>query len=182
VPVGACVVVPSLSPSSADLVVARANAQERLRDPLAHAEARALGAAMRARRRAAETAGGPAAAAATRLEGSTLYVTVEPCLFCLGACLLHRVRRVVYGCAGPKFGAFTCMNAHPLPSTLHSGQFLWPPPSASLHSGQFLWPPPSAERAPHRVLVQGGMCEQECADLMKDFFRARRSNGSLFSE
>lgn len=68
------------------------NRVEQLQDPTAHAEILALSAAAGARR-------------SWRLTGATLYVTVEPCAMCLGACYQARVARVVFGAPEPKFGA-----------------------------------------------------------------------------
>jgi tRNA(adenine34) deaminase len=87
VPVG-CVLV-----DSSGLEVARGhNLRERDQDPTAHAEMIALRAAARAR-------------GAWRLDGLTLYVTLEPCPMCAGALVHSRVKRVVYGCPDPKGGA-----------------------------------------------------------------------------
>lgn len=72
------------------------NLREVLRDPTAHAELVAL-------RRAAERRGH------WRLEGTTLYVTLEPCPMCAGALVNARVDRVVYGCDDPKAGACTSL-------------------------------------------------------------------------
>jgi len=116
VPIGAVVVLPG-----GNLFAARGNAQSRLHDALAHAEIRALNAAcydtetsrmnedatnnfesnghvnpLRDEKRLRR-----------RLDGSTLFVTVEPCLMCLGACLLHHVDRVVFGARNLKFGAIS---------------------------------------------------------------------------
>jgi tRNA(adenine34) deaminase len=68
------------------------NQREQLRDATAHAEVVAI-------RRAAKKAG------AWRLPGSTLYVTLEPCVMCAGALVQARVARVVYGCDDAKGGA-----------------------------------------------------------------------------
>ncbi|MGH7440923.1 MAG: tRNA adenosine(34) deaminase TadA [Polyangiaceae bacterium] len=72
------------------------NAREALHDPTAHAEILAL-------RAASSKIGG------WRLEGTTAYVTLEPCAMCAGALVLARVSRVVYGCEDPKAGAVTTM-------------------------------------------------------------------------
>jgi tRNA(adenine34) deaminase len=85
VPVG-CVVV------HGGRVVGRGhNRTEALRDPTAHAEILALG--------AASTAIGN-----WRLTGATVYITIEPCLMCAGALTLARPDRVVFGTRDPKFG------------------------------------------------------------------------------
>jgi len=86
VPIGAVIV-------HAGRIVGRGrNACERLNDATAHAEMVAI------------TAAG-SALGDWRLEDCTLYVTLEPCPMCLGACLNARVRRVVYGAREPKSGA-----------------------------------------------------------------------------
>ena len=80
-----------------------------------------------------------------RLTGSTLYVTVEPCLMCVGAMVHARVATVVYGAAEPKAGAIISMtSAHEL---------------AGLN---------------HRLQAIGGVREDECREVMQQFFRARR--------
>lgn len=68
------------------------NRREELQDPIAHAETLALRAAAKARGH-------------WRLEGATVYSTLEPCPMCAGALLQARVARVVYGAADPKAGA-----------------------------------------------------------------------------
>lgn len=100
-------------------------------DPTAHAEIVAL-------RQAARTLGN------YRLGGTTLYVTVEPCLMCVGALVNARVSTVVYGVAEPKFGA--------LVSLLRVDEL----------------------RVNHRFEVVGPLLEAECRKLMVDFFQYRR--------
>ena len=80
-----------------------------------------------------------------RLTGCTLYVTVEPCPMCAGAIINSRLGRVVYGCDDPKAGAAR--------SLFH----LLDNPALN-----------------HQVEITAGVREDECAQLMKDFFRARR--------
>ena len=76
-------------------------------DPTAHAEIVAL-------RRAAAAAGN------YRLTNATMYVTVEPCLMCVGAMVHARIALVVYGAAEPKAGALQSMTrAHELPGLNH---------------------------------------------------------------
>jgi len=101
------------------------------RDPTAHAEILAL-------REAARAAGN------YRLTGATAYVTVEPCLMCVGALINARVATVVYGAAEPKWGAL-----------------------ASVIDAKAL-------RTNHRFEVVAGVCEPECRQLMVDFFKLRR--------
>jgi tRNA(adenine34) deaminase len=100
-------------------------------DPTAHAEVVAL-------RQAAQ------AVANYRMPGSTVYVTVEPCLMCVGALVNARVKTVVYGVAEPKWGA--------LVSLLDA----------------------AALRLNHRVEIVGGVLEAECRQLLVDFFKSRR--------
>jgi tRNA(adenine34) deaminase len=77
---------------------------------------------------------------------ATLYVTLEPCAMCAGAIVLARVPRVVFGTADPKAGA--------------AGSVL-----------DVLAEP----RFNHRPVVASGVLRSECADLLLDFFTARRS-------
>ena len=126
VPVG-CVVV------RADEVVAAAgNGRERHHDPTAHAEVLAL-------RDAA------AATGTWRLDGCTLYVTLEPCAMCAGAIVLARVDRVVFGAADPKAGF-----------------------AGSL--GNLV----QDDRLNHRTELSGGVLGDECGHLLRSFFRERR--------
>lgn len=80
-----------------------------------------------------------------RLTGCTLYVTVEPCPMCAGAIVNSRLDRVVYGCDDPKGGAVR--------SLFHIVD------NPSLN---------------HRVEVAAGVRAEECAAIMRDFFRSRR--------
>jgi tRNA(adenine34) deaminase len=101
-------------------------------DPTAHAEILAL-------RAAAKSLGN------YRLTGATMYVTVEPCLMCVGAMIHARIGLVVFGAAEPKAGALESMtNAHEL---------------AGLN---------------HRLSVIGGVLADESRDLLQQFFQARR--------
>ena len=86
-----------------------------------------------------------AALGSWRVLESTLYVTLEPCAMCAGAIVLARVPRVVYGCTDPKAGA--------------AGSVL-----------DVLADP----RLNHRPEVVGGVLADECAELLRSFFRARR--------
>ncbi len=101
-------------------------------DPTAHAEIVAL-------REGARAAGN------YRLTAATLYVTVEPCLMCVGALVHARVREVVYGAAEPRTGA------------LASATRALDTPGLN-----------------HRFAVIGGVLEPACRDLMQAFFRNRR--------
>ena len=80
-----------------------------------------------------------------RLLNTTLYVTIEPCMMCMGAILHARVTRLVFGAADPKWGA-----------------------AGSLYD---LAQDP---RLNHRVEVIGGISEDVCRKMIQDFFRSRR--------
>ncbi len=101
-------------------------------DPTAHAEIVAL-----------RTAG--LALENYRINDTTLYVTLEPCVMCMGALAHSRIKRLVFGAYDPKRGA-VC-NA------------------LSLTDASFL---------NHRISWTGGVLEAQCAELLRDFFRARR--------
>ena len=80
-----------------------------------------------------------------RLERTTLYVTLEPCAMCMGAVLNARVSRVVFGAWDPKAGA--CGSIIDLPRE---------------------------PKLTHRLDVFGGVCSDESAALLRDFFESRR--------
>lgn len=80
-----------------------------------------------------------------RLTGCTLYVTLEPCVMCAGAIVLARLPRLVYGANDPKAGA--CVSLYNVPQD---------------------------ERLNHRVEMASGILADECGELLKAFFRARR--------
>ncbi|MFT4034881.1 MAG: tRNA adenosine(34) deaminase TadA [Patulibacter sp.] len=80
-----------------------------------------------------------------RVSGATLYVTLEPCAMCAGAIVLARVPRVVFGAYDPKAGA-----AGSVLSVLDRPQLN------------------------HRPQVAGGVLAEQCGDLLRAFFRARR--------
>lgn len=129
VPVGAVLV------GEGGEILARAyNRPITLNDPTAHAEVLAL-------RDAARRVGN------YRLPGTTLYVTIEPCLMCLGALLQARVRRLVFGAPDPKGGA--CVSLYRLPED---------------------------PRLNHRLEVRGGVRQAECRELLQHFFQARRKS------
>lgn len=108
------------------------NARELWNDPTAHAELIAL-------RQAAAVVGG------WRLTGATLYVTLEPCAMCVGAAVLARIDRVVFGARDPKGGA--CGSVLDVAS-------------APLN---------------HRLSVVGGVLEESCSELLSRFFRDLRA-------
>lgn len=101
-------------------------------DPTAHAEINAL-------REAGRRIGN------YRLIDTTLYVTLEPCVMCMGAILHARVNRLVFGAFDPKRGAVVSA------LTLADAEFL-----------------------NHSVSWLGGVLEDECSELLKSFFQARR--------
>lgn len=101
-------------------------------DPSAHAEMLALRAAAKAEEN-------------YRLPGSTLYVTLEPCIMCAGAMIHARVDRVVFGAPDPKTGA--------------AGGVL----------DIF-----SLKQINHQTTVEGGVMGEECGQLLRDFFKERR--------
>jgi tRNA(adenine34) deaminase len=80
-----------------------------------------------------------------RLQGCTLVVTLEPCVMCAGALMLARISRLVLGAWDPKAGA--CGS---------------------------VWDVVRDRRATHRVEVIGGVCEQECCQILLDFFAGHR--------
>ena len=128
VPVGAVVV------KDGQLIATGRNAPIAGQDPTAHAEILAL--------RAAALALGN-----YRLDGCTLYVTLEPCAMCSGAMLHARLARVVFGATDPRTGV--------------AGSVL------DLFADQQL---------NHQTQVTGGVCAQACGQLLKDFFKPLRQN------
>jgi len=84
-----------------------------------------------------------------RLTGATLYVTLEPCTMCAGALVLARVDRLVYGAPDDRVGAVGS-----------------------------LWDVVRDRRLNHRPEVIGGVLAGECARLLAEFFRPRRSGGA----
>jgi tRNA(adenine34) deaminase len=106
-------------------------------DPSAHAEIVAL-------RAAAKSVGN------YRLPGARLYVTLEPCIMCIGAMLHARLAHVVYGAADPKTGACG--------SVLDIG---------------------AVAQLNHHTHIAGGVLAEPCGQLLKDFFKARRAKEPL---
>lgn len=113
------------------------NYRELWQDPTAHAEIIAI--------RTAATALGT-----WRLTETTLYVTVEPCSMCIGAIILARIPRVVFGAWDAKAGA--CGSVFNLPSE---------------------------PKLNHRVAVTGGVLEQESQALLQKFFKELRETPSV---
>lgn len=126
VPVGALVV------RDGEVIAEAHNRREVDQDPTAHAELLAL-------RAAARTLG------SWRLEGCTLYVTLEPCTMCAGALVLARLPALVYGATDPKAGAVGS-----------------------------LYDVARDPRLNHRVEVTVGVMATECGAELTAFFRARR--------
>lgn len=79
------------------------------------------------------------------LDGCTLYCTLEPCAMCYGAAVQARIARIVYGAPEPKFGV--------LGSTLNLADTTFN----------------------HSIAIESGVLDRQCAQLMSDFFRQRRS-------
>jgi len=127
VPVGAVIL-----DEAGAVVGAGRNRREADRDPTAHAEIVAIRQAAQARQR-------------WRLDGCTLFVTLEPCTMCAGAVTAARLDRLVFGAADPREGA----------------------------AGS-LWDVLRDRRLPHRVEVVGGVLADECAELLRAFFEHLR--------
>jgi len=130
VPIGAVIVCK-------DQIIGKAyNQKEQLKDPTAHAEIIALTQAA-------------AYMQTWRLNGCTMYVTLEPCPMCAGALVLARIDRLVYGCDDPKTGAV-----------------------------KSLYNIVQDERLNHRLEVDSGVLADECAELLQRFFQKRREQNS----
>lgn len=108
------------------------NEKEKRRDATAHAEILALQEAMKN-------------VDGWRLTGATIYVTIEPCVMCVGALLQARIKRIVFGAPDPKFGGVV-----------------------SLHR---LADDP---RHNHRCAYEAGVLAEEAKNLMQEFFKAKR--------
>ena len=134
VPVGAVVV------KAGELIASGRNAPIGGQDPTAHAEIVAL-------REAARVLGN------YRLDGCTLYVTLEPCAMCSGAMLHARLDRVVFGAPDPRTGA--------------AGSVL------NLFANT---------QINHQTQVDGGVCAEACGQVLRDFFKPRRTNPSPVRE
>jgi tRNA(adenine34) deaminase len=126
VPVGAVLVTPEGEPR----FTGRNESKEV--SPLRHAEMQVLEAALSERGRHG-------------LGGCTLYVTLEPCIMCLGAMVQARIGGLVYACAEPRFGGVALL--------------------------QVLW---KEGRYPHRFPIATGPKEKEARDLLQAFFGERR--------
>lgn len=127
VPVGALAVL-------GGKVVARShNLREGKLDPLGHAEIYLLSKTAKKLKR-------------WRLNDVTLYVSLEPCLMCMGALIQARVGRLVFGCFDPKAGA--CGSIYDLSKDA---------------------------RLNHKIKVTSGVLEQECSKTLSDFFKKLRT-------
>lgn len=126
VPVGAVIV------RNGNIISRAYNLRETKKDPLAHAELLAI-------RKAARKLRG------WRLEGCTLYVTLEPCPMCAGAVVNSRIEEVVFGTYDPKAGAFGTMY--------------------DLAEGKLN----------HKPKITGGVMKDECANLLKNYFSRKRN-------
>lgn len=126
VPVGAVVVLKN------EVIASSHNQQIQSNNPTAHAEVMALEEAAKHQKN-------------YRLPGCTLYVTLEPCLMCVGAMVHARIDRLVYGAADPKTGmAGTVDNL--IEQAYHN----------------------------HQVVCHGGVMARECGQVLQDFFKAKR--------
>lgn len=134
VPIGA-IIVHETAAGGPRIIAAAHNQREQLHDPTAHAEMLAI-------TQAAE------ALANWRLEGCTLYVTLEPCPMCAGAIVLARIPRVVYGADDPKAG-----------------------------SARSLFRILDDPRLNHRCEVVSGVLANRCGESLSQFFRAKRDSG-----
>ncbi len=129
VPIGAVIV------SSGRVIAAAHNQREQLRDPTAHAEMIAITQAA-------------AALGSWRLEGCTIYATLEPCPMCAGAVLQARIPLVVYGAADPKAGAV-----------------------------RSLYELLSDTRLNHRSQIVAGVLAGPCGEILSRFFQEQRRLG-----
>jgi len=111
------------------------NLRETLKDPTAHAEMMAITAA------AAEIGD-------WRLDGCSVYVTLEPCPMCAGAIVLARLARLIFGTRDPKAGACCSLFAIVTDPRLN-----------------------------HRVTVTEGVLADDCAAILREFFAAQRAMG-----
>ena len=134
VPVGAVV------SCDGEVVGAGHNQREETQSPLAHAEIAAIAAASRR-------------LGTWRLTDCDLYVTLEPCVMCVGAILQARIRRLVFGCLDPKAGAV-----------------------------QSLYRLCEDERLNHRLPVTEGVATEACALLLSEFFARLRKKSDHHAE
>ena len=131
VPVGAIIV------KDGSVIAKGSNQTELLQDPTAHAEIIAITAAA-------------AHLENKRLEGCTLYVTLEPCPMCAGAIVLSRMPLLIFGAYDPKAGA--CSSLYTITNDT---------------------------RLNHRVHTIGGVLEEKCGSVLKGFFIEQRKRGVM---
>lgn len=127
VPIGAIVVY------KGEVIGRGHNLRENDQDPIAHAEMIAIQEAAKYMK-------------SWRLEETTLYATLEPCVMCSGAIVMSRIPHVVYGATDPKGG---CSGS--LMNLIEDTRFN------------------------HRATVERGILEQECGEMLRTFFREKRS-------
>jgi tRNA(adenine34) deaminase len=126
VPVGAVIVI------DGQLLGRGFNQTEKLKDPTAHAEILAITSACEA-------------IGDWRLEGATLYCTLEPCSMCAGAAVLARIKKIIFGASDPKFGACGSIFNIPIEPRLN-----------------------------HRIEIEGGVMADDVGEMMRNFFREIR--------
>jgi len=129
VPVGALI-----TDSAGNIIAHGYNQPISMCDPTGHAEIVSM-------RMAASATGN------YRLCGTTIYVTIEPCIMCMGAIIHARVARLVYGAPDPKWGG-----------------------AGSLYDFAY------DKRMNHTIDVVSGVCMTETREIMRRFFREKRSN------
>ena len=127
VPIGAVI-----TDSSQRIISTGYNLREHTNDPTAHAEIIAI-------KKAGEKL------SSWRLDGATIYVTIEPCVMCIGAIILARIRRLVLGARDQKAGAVMSVYNIGVDNKLN-----------------------------HIVEITESVCEEECSKLLKDFFKTLR--------
>jgi tRNA(adenine34) deaminase len=125
VPVGAVIV------ADKEILSRAHNGIISMNDPTAHAEILAIREACRIQKN-------------YRIPGCDLYVTLEPCVMCLGAILQARIRRLVFGAYDPKTGAVESILTFPF------------------------------DRMNHTVEIEAGILSEECGKILKDFFANKR--------
>ncbi len=116
------------------ILAAAGNSPIHNQDPTAHAEIIVI-------RKAAEQL------ANYRLPGTTLYVTLEPCVMCMGAMIQARIERLVYGATDPKSGAVTSVYAIGNDGYLN-----------------------------HKIEIRSGVLAEQCSTLLTSFFKSRRKD------
>jgi tRNA(adenine34) deaminase len=134
VPVGAVIEI------SGEVIGAAHNQRETIQDPTAHAEILAITQAA-------------ASLQSWRLEGATLYVTLEPCSMCAGAIVLARIDRVVFGAKDPKAGA--CGSVLDVTG---------------------------CEKLNHMPEMKSGVLEKQCSGILTEFFQMRRKQNKEINQ